>query len=242
MLPSRGQLKSFIDAICMLRDPVILHLRAHRPHPTCVISDNIHYWARDVAREFNIPRLVFHGCGCFPLLCVRRARTKEIEETIKDENEPFVVPGLPRPVMITKAQVGSFFRLTDEHAKGVREAELRNALYLLHQLHVDSTSDFWKILEETCLEFIIYVINLKIFCLWFITWRSRYHGYKSFGFDIAVEEAQRAINAAHVEASSVENDIGVVKLMGRHSGFVAMYATLGSRDVVSMSDPCNNIS
>ncbi|XP_020260103.1 UDP-glycosyltransferase 73E1-like [Asparagus officinalis] len=124
MLPSRGQLKSFIDAICMLRDPVILHLRAHRPHPTCVISDNIHYWARDVAREFNIPRLVFHGCGCFPLLCVRRARTKEIEETIKDENEPFVVPGLPRPVMITKAQVGSFFRLTDEHAKGVREAEL----------------------------------------------------------------------------------------------------------------------
>lgn len=41
---------------------------------------------------------------------------------------------------------------------------------------------------------------------------------KSFGFDTAVEEAQRAINAAHVEAESVENGIGVVKLMGRHSG------------------------
>ncbi|ONK79111.1 uncharacterized protein A4U43_C01F3050 [Asparagus officinalis] len=54
---------------------------------------------------------------------------------------------------------------------------------------------------------------------------------KSFGFDTAVEEAQRAINAAHVEASSVENGIGVVKLMGRHSGFIAMYATLASRDV-----------
>ncbi|XP_010915352.1 ATP-dependent 6-phosphofructokinase 3 isoform X1 [Elaeis guineensis] len=54
---------------------------------------------------------------------------------------------------------------------------------------------------------------------------------KSFGFDTAVEEAERAINAAHVEAESVENGIGLVKLMGRYSGFIAMYATLASRDV-----------
>ncbi|KAG6772075.1 hypothetical protein POTOM_023471 [Populus tomentosa] len=54
---------------------------------------------------------------------------------------------------------------------------------------------------------------------------------KSFGFDTAVEEAQRAINAAHVEAESVENGIGLVKLMGRYSGFIAMHATLASRDV-----------
>lgn len=54
---------------------------------------------------------------------------------------------------------------------------------------------------------------------------------KSFGFDTAVEEAQRAINAAHVEAESIENGVGIVKLMGRYSGFIAMYATLASRDV-----------
>ncbi|XP_028051789.1 ATP-dependent 6-phosphofructokinase 3-like [Camellia sinensis] len=54
---------------------------------------------------------------------------------------------------------------------------------------------------------------------------------RSFGFDTAVEEAQQAINAAHVEAESVENGVGVVKLMGRYSGFIAMYATLASRDV-----------
>jgi hypothetical protein len=41
---------------------------------------------------------------------------------------------------------------------------------------------------------------------------------KSFGFDTAVEEAQRAINAAHVEVNSVENGVGIVKLMGRYSG------------------------
>ena len=33
-----------------------------------------------------------------------------------------------------------------------------------------------------------------------------------------MEEAQRAINAAHVEVNSVENGIGIVKLMGRYSG------------------------
>ncbi|CAI9100488.1 OLC1v1037603C4 [Oldenlandia corymbosa var. corymbosa] len=54
---------------------------------------------------------------------------------------------------------------------------------------------------------------------------------RSFGFDTAVEEAQRAINAAHVEATSIENGIGLVKLMGRNSGFIAMHATLASRDV-----------
>lgn len=46
---------------------------------------------------------------------------------------------------------------------------------------------------------------------------------KSFGFDTAVEEAQRAINAAHVESESFENCIGVVKLMGRYSGKVLSF-------------------
>ncbi|KAL3695506.1 hypothetical protein R1sor_009582 [Riccia sorocarpa] len=41
---------------------------------------------------------------------------------------------------------------------------------------------------------------------------------KSFGFNSIVEEAQRAINVAHVEAVSVKNGIGLVKLMGRYSG------------------------
>lgn len=54
---------------------------------------------------------------------------------------------------------------------------------------------------------------------------------KSFGFETAVEEAQAAITAAHVEASSFPNGIGIVQLMGRNSGFIALHATLGSRDV-----------
>jgi len=49
---------------------------------------------------------------------------------------------------------------------------------------------------------------------------------KTFGFETAVAEAHRAIYAAHVEASGARNGIGLVKLMGRDSGFIAAYAAL----------------
>lgn len=54
---------------------------------------------------------------------------------------------------------------------------------------------------------------------------------RSFGFQTAVEMAQEAISAAHVEAESAVNGIGLVKLMGRSSGHIALHATLSSRDV-----------
>jgi 6-phosphofructokinase 1 len=54
---------------------------------------------------------------------------------------------------------------------------------------------------------------------------------KTFGFETAVEQARHAIKAAHVEAKGSLNGIGLVKLMGRHSGFIAAHATLASGDV-----------
>ncbi|KAK9011296.1 hypothetical protein V6N11_044148 [Hibiscus sabdariffa] len=54
---------------------------------------------------------------------------------------------------------------------------------------------------------------------------------KTFGFDTAVEEAQRAINPAYIEAHSAYHGIGIVKLMGRSSGFIAMQSSLASGQV-----------
>ncbi len=54
---------------------------------------------------------------------------------------------------------------------------------------------------------------------------------RSFGFDTAVEEATRAIHAAHTEAVGSPNGIGLVKLMGRYSGFITANATLALREV-----------
>ncbi|MFP4163710.1 MAG: ATP-dependent 6-phosphofructokinase [Chitinispirillaceae bacterium] len=54
---------------------------------------------------------------------------------------------------------------------------------------------------------------------------------KSFGFETAVSEAAHAVYGAHVEAHDSVNGIGLVKLMGRESGFIAAYTSLGTRDV-----------
>jgi hypothetical protein len=54
------------------------------------------------------------------------------------------------------------------------------------------------------------------------------HTHRCFGFDTAVEEAQRALLAAKVEAGSARKGIGLVKLMGRQSGFIAMQASMAS--------------
>lgn len=54
---------------------------------------------------------------------------------------------------------------------------------------------------------------------------------KSFGFETAFAEAVKAVSCAHVEAISVVNGIGLVKLMGRESGFIACYAALASQNV-----------
>jgi 6-phosphofructokinase 1 len=49
---------------------------------------------------------------------------------------------------------------------------------------------------------------------------------KTFGFETAVGEARRAIYAANTEAEAARNGIGLVKLMGRDSGFIAAYSAL----------------
>ena len=53
---------------------------------------------------------------------------------------------------------------------------------------------------------------------------------QSFGFDTAVDKATEAIGCAHVEAVGALNGVGIVKLMGRESGFIAAQAALALRE------------
>src|SRR5215470_15334896 len=54
---------------------------------------------------------------------------------------------------------------------------------------------------------------------------------RSFGFLTAVQEAAKVLQRAHTEARSVQNGIALVKLMGRHAGFLTAEATVASQDV-----------
>lgn len=56
---------------------------------------------------------------------------------------------------------------------------------------------------------------------------------RTFGFETAIYAASPVISCAHDEAKAVENGIGLVRLMGRDSGFLAAYASLAN-SVVNM--------
>ena len=53
---------------------------------------------------------------------------------------------------------------------------------------------------------------------------------RTFGFETAVSVATGVVRAAHEEATGARNGIGLVKLMGRDSGFIAAYAALASNE------------
>lgn len=52
----------------------------------------------------------------------------------------------------------------------------------------------------------------------------------TFGYATALEQAEQVLRAAHTEAHSVVNGIGLVRLMGRDAGFVAAGAALVSQE------------
>lgn len=51
---------------------------------------------------------------------------------------------------------------------------------------------------------------------------------RSFGFETAVAAAGNVIRNAHVEAKGTAGGVGLVKLMGRDSGFIAAYASIAN--------------
>ena len=53
---------------------------------------------------------------------------------------------------------------------------------------------------------------------------------RSFGFDTAVDVASNAIKSTHNEAKDYPNCVGIIKLMGRQSGFIAATAALAQQD------------
>jgi len=54
---------------------------------------------------------------------------------------------------------------------------------------------------------------------------------RTFGFETAVEVSRTVIQSAHVESKGAENGVGLVKLMGRDSGFIAAQAAIANADV-----------
>ena len=54
---------------------------------------------------------------------------------------------------------------------------------------------------------------------------------RTFGYLTAVQEAASVLDRAHAEARSVQNGIALVRVMGRHAGFIAAGASVASQEV-----------
>ncbi|GJY40483.1 hypothetical protein Tco_0427753 [Tanacetum coccineum] len=67
--------------------------------PTCIP------WTSDVAQTLRIPRLVFHGPGCFWMMCMHVVFTTNVLAGIESDSQPFVLPELPDRIEVTKLQV-----------------------------------------------------------------------------------------------------------------------------------------
>ncbi|KAL5790588.1 hypothetical protein ACOSQ2_005476 [Xanthoceras sorbifolium] len=96
---------NFFKAVGLLQKPFEQLLEECRPH--CLVADIMFPWATEAATNFGIPRLCFHGTGLFALSVFNCLRQLKPYKTITSDFEPFILPGLPDQVKLTRQQLPS---------------------------------------------------------------------------------------------------------------------------------------
>ncbi|XP_076936767.1 UDP-glycosyltransferase 73E1-like [Bidens hawaiensis] len=128
LIPSAELFPKLFTAAIMLAEPAENMFRGLTPAPSCIISDNLLAWTSDIAQKFNIPRFIFHGPGCFTLLCLHIAiYTNVLDDIAVSDSEYFVLPGLSDRVELTKEQAcswgGKTLKEAADFVEYVRKAE-----------------------------------------------------------------------------------------------------------------------
>ncbi|KAK4396423.1 UDP-glycosyltransferase 73D1 [Sesamum angolense] len=158
-VPSRDLIRRFYTALDKLQEPLEQYLQEHGPPPSCIISDKCLSWTSKMARKFKVPRLVFHGMGCFSLLSSHNVKLYRPHLSVKSDSQPFLIPGLPVSVQITKAQLpGSFVALPD--LDDIRD-QMQEAESNAYGVVVNTFTE----LEAGCVEEYKNAIDKKVFCI-----------------------------------------------------------------------------
>ncbi|KAK9286767.1 hypothetical protein L1049_015171 [Liquidambar formosana] len=92
----------------ILRDP--LHLLLQEIQPDCIVVDMFHLWAVDVVDGLGIPRIAFGGNGCFFSSAFDSIIRHTPHEKVDSDYDPFVVPGLPDRIEMTRSQLPPMVR------------------------------------------------------------------------------------------------------------------------------------
>ena len=121
-VPSRALIRNFFAALSKLQQPLEQLLEEMEPSPSCIIADKNLTWTGDIADKFHIPRLLFDGTSCFNLLCCHNIHVSKVNESTSVlDSEPFVVPGLPDRIEITKAQLPTNLNPSEKDFKDLHE-------------------------------------------------------------------------------------------------------------------------
>ncbi|XP_021743437.1 UDP-glycosyltransferase 73C3-like [Chenopodium quinoa] len=148
MLPSLGYAINFIKAAAKLQEPMEKLLKELQPKPSCLISDYGFTWTTEVARKFNIPRIVFNGMSCCSLLSLHNLIAYNAIENVKSDTEPIQVPGLPDRIELTRTQVpNAVHQAGDPLRVEMREAE-RTAFGVVVNSFEELESEYLKRCKE----------------------------------------------------------------------------------------------
>nr|QZL13806.1 putative glycosyltransferase GT2 [Dioscorea zingiberensis] len=86
--------------------------------PDCIITDMFFPWTSAVARELQIPRLVFQSESFFSLCMTDSLLRYKPHLTISDDvDESFILPGLPHPIKMSKSQILDPTKITPEFSE-----------------------------------------------------------------------------------------------------------------------------
>ncbi|OAY42760.1 UDP-glycosyltransferase 73C3 [Manihot esculenta] len=103
-LPSRNLIRNFFNASRMLQQQFEEAFETLQPRPSCLISGKNLPWTVETARKFGIPRIFFDGMGCFSYCCTHKLEVSKVHEGVS-KFEPFVVPGLPHRIELSRAKL-----------------------------------------------------------------------------------------------------------------------------------------
>ncbi|KAF0910865.1 hypothetical protein E2562_004824 [Oryza meyeriana var. granulata] len=120
-LPSRELAGPFAVAVDLLA-PLFADLLRRRP-ADAVVFDGVLPWAATAAPELRIPRYAFTGTGCFALSVQRALLLHAPQDSVASADEPFLVPGLPDAVRLTKS------RLAEATLPGAHSREFLNRMF-----------------------------------------------------------------------------------------------------------------
>ncbi|KAK4793617.1 hypothetical protein SAY86_024052 [Trapa natans] len=78
--------------------------------PNCIVVDSFHRWSAEVIDATGVLRIVFNGNGCFSRCSFEMLDAHKPHEGLDSEYEPFVIPGLPHKIEMTRSQLPHFHK------------------------------------------------------------------------------------------------------------------------------------